>query len=237
MAPPVDAPSFGGGGRREGFLLSWVTLTLAAFSPHAGQGRVYSAELRAALSQEPEAWLHRRVLVRGVASAMPRAVQTPTRRALCPPPQFSQGDPNPAAAGDQLGLTWACAGASPFLTSPRRIPLIGDLVPAPHVAQWDASAVYRVQLQVECPCGRACFEALLLAGCWTGPTMSGSVAARHRRSRRGHAAAAHRGSVEPPAGLRAPRTRAGWSGARATSGRRGYRGHLPRPARLRDRQR
>jgi hypothetical protein len=79
---------------------------------------------------------------------------------LCGTPRFSLRDPDPAAALDRLDLTWR--PGDPLLTVLRRVPLVGGILPAPHVIRWDVVAVYRVYLRVERPCGGACYEAVLL---------------------------------------------------------------------------
>jgi hypothetical protein len=123
-------------------------------------GPVYTvAQLRERLAAHPRAWVGRVVLVRAIASGCwalggPGNAQCRIWR----PGLIDQlGQENP------LALAWATQG--PLLSTLRQLPLLGDLLPAPHGTHWDLPAVYRVQIQAVAAgrCGAApCYQALLL---------------------------------------------------------------------------
>jgi hypothetical protein len=75
-------------------------------------------------------------------------------------PRSSLRDPDPATAHDRLDLTWGPGDS--LLSVLRRVPLLGAILPAPHVIRWNVIADYRVHLRVERPCGCACYEAVSL---------------------------------------------------------------------------
>jgi hypothetical protein len=67
-------------------------------------------------------------------------------------------DPDPASA--RLDLAWT--GGGPMMAFLRQVPVLQTVVPAPQAIRWGAVAVYRIRLQVERPCGAACYAAVLL---------------------------------------------------------------------------
>ena len=124
---------------------------------------VYSvAAIQARLVRHPAAWAKRTVRVRGVAVAMPCALQPPATAVLCGAPRFALNDPDPAAA--PLGLALAWARSDSLLTVLRRVPFLGSIVPAPQAIRWDVVAVYRVRFRALAgtPCGSGCYEAVVL---------------------------------------------------------------------------
>jgi hypothetical protein len=138
-------------------LLAGSGLGLGATQGNGTRGPVYRvAQLASGLHRDPGAWLGHTVLVRGVAGVA--TCTQPPRRVLCGPLRFMLSDPDPAARW--LDLTWTDGG--PVLALLRRVPLLRSVVPAPQAIRWGAVAVYRIQLQVERPCGAACYAVVLL---------------------------------------------------------------------------
>jgi hypothetical protein len=124
---------------------------------------VYSvAQLHSHLEKEPRRWLGRTLLVRGKAMAA-ACVESAATAILCAPPRVFLTDPDPSLAVRPL-LPLAAAGSDPWLTSVRRLPLIGRFAPPPQVIRWEQVAVYRVRLRS--PAGtsgeRGSYEALLV---------------------------------------------------------------------------
>jgi hypothetical protein len=123
--------------------------------------RVYAVAAvltRLAHDPEPEVWLNRTLLVRGIATA--QACMAGPTAAFCGPPRFMLRDPDPRAAATRLDLTWTDGDSLPAVL--RGLPMLGLIFPAPQAIQWDRVAVYRVQLRIEHPCSVACDEAVLL---------------------------------------------------------------------------
>ena len=81
---------------------------------------------------------------------------------LCSPRLVFLTDPGPTLAGASLPLV--SASPDPWLTSVRRLPLIGRFAPPPQVIRWEQVAVYRVRLRS--PAGTSgesgSYEALLV---------------------------------------------------------------------------
>jgi hypothetical protein len=126
------------------------------------RGPIYSvAAIQARLARHPDAWVGRTLLVRGVAVAPPCAQQSVTV-VLCGPLRFALRDPDPAAA--PLGMALAWAGSDSLLTSLRRVPFVGSIVPAPQAIRWDVVAVYRVRFRALAgrSCGVGCYAAVVL---------------------------------------------------------------------------
>lgn len=125
-------------------------------------GPVYSvAELRAQLAHDPRGWVGRTVRVRGRATAC--AIRIDRGYFRCMPRQPRLDDPSTDATTEPLLLAWADPG--PVLTAMRRVPLLGNLLPAPQQVDWGAVVTYRVQLRTATrgSCGgTACYEALVL---------------------------------------------------------------------------
>jgi hypothetical protein len=123
------------------------------------QGPVYTvAQVQAQLWRQPGAWAGRTVRVRGVATewCMPGYSR-------CLLPHLS--DPDLEVASEPLLLAWAAP--DPLLAFVRRVPLLGDPLPAPQAVDWWEVATYRVELRAtpDEACGAAtCYEALLLDG-------------------------------------------------------------------------
>jgi hypothetical protein len=72
---------------------------------------------------------------------------------------------NREASGGRPGLPLAWGSADALLVFLRRLPLLGNLLPAPQRLHWGEVATYRVRVQAipgsSCGSG-ACFEAVLL---------------------------------------------------------------------------
>jgi hypothetical protein len=82
---------------------------------------------------------------------------------MCRPPGIVLGDADPAEIVAPLPLVWA--SPNPLLGVVRRVPLLGDLLPAPQAVIWEEVATYRVELRAmsDESCGAAtCYEALVL---------------------------------------------------------------------------
>lgn len=106
---------------------------------------VYSvATLRADLAREPRAWVGRTVRVRARPEICPREIEDEGmgcgswRPTLVPPTVSDPGD----------FLLLVRGPGDPLLTTLRRLPALGRLLPAPQVVNWGAVAVYRVRLRV-----------------------------------------------------------------------------------------
>jgi hypothetical protein len=98
-----------------------------------------------------------------VAAAAGCWVETADIPAFCAPPRLVLGDDDSAATVVPLPLV--PAGPDPLLAMVRRVPLLGDLLPAPQAVRWEEVATYRVELRAAPNemCGAAtCYEALLL---------------------------------------------------------------------------
>lgn len=139
---------------------------VAAVGGHTDSGPVYSvAAVRAHLAHDPGRWVGRTLLVRG--EVVPCLAMPSADNGLCAalaPRGWQPPSPTPwRAAIDPLPLVHA--SIDPFLGRIRRLPLLGDLLPAPQVPQWGAVATYRVRLRASVNSSRgtgACYEALLL---------------------------------------------------------------------------
>jgi hypothetical protein len=149
-------------------LLGWALLVAAADirATLALGGPLYTvAEVQAHLAHGPRYWVGRTLFVRGEivpCLAMPSAANH-----LCAalaPRGWQPPSPSPwRAANDPLPVVRA--GLDPFLAPVRRLPPLGDLLPAPQVLQWGAVATYRVHVRTipNSLCGASvCYEALLL---------------------------------------------------------------------------
>lgn len=105
------------------------------------RGPVYTvAQLQRAVARHPDGWDGRQVLVQGSAALY---------RTWSPPDsiitQIALVDPGRADSSVPLSLQWG--SPDPLLTSWRRLPVVGRLVPPPQRPQWGTLAVYRIQLQ------------------------------------------------------------------------------------------
>jgi hypothetical protein len=120
------------------------------------------AEVRAALRGDPNTWMNRTLLVRGVAEAV-----SCTPAPAGPPACYSQRLWLAAAGGASTvgALPLSLGTGSRLLATLRSIPLVGTLAPAPQVPRWGAMATYRVQLRAA-PAGSCpvppCYAVLLL---------------------------------------------------------------------------
>jgi hypothetical protein len=123
---------------------------------------VYSvAKLRSHLLEDPQPWLGRTLLVRGEAIARGCRAEAGTL-VLCSPRLVFLTDPGPTLAGASLPLV--SASPDPWLTSVRRLPLLGSVLPPPQVVHWGQVAVYRVRVRsrADTSGGPASYEAVLL---------------------------------------------------------------------------
>jgi hypothetical protein len=140
-----------------------IGLGMAAEIGSPRPGPVYTlGQLHALLARGPDEWAGRTVLVRGMVGVTVCAV--PVTGALCSTPRYSLRDPDPRALSDQLALT--LGAGDPLLTSLRREPLLGAILPAAQAVVWGAVATYRVQLRTPADAGSCdalpCVEAVLL---------------------------------------------------------------------------
>jgi len=144
-----------------GVLLAAV-LAVAAF---AGVGRspIYSvAAVQAGLARDPQAWLGRTVLVRGVVE--PCLGSGSLARFLhCHRQPQDRLDPDPATEGGSLPLV--SGSQNVWLAFLRHLPLMDRVLPPQQTPQWRTLATYRVQLRAmpagDCT-GQPYYEALLL---------------------------------------------------------------------------
>jgi hypothetical protein len=124
---------------------------------------VYSVSgLRARLVRQPQQWLGRTVLVRGIAEVcLDSYGETPDR---CLAARLRLEDANRPAMVAPLLLV--AAPANPLVVRLRRVPVLGRLVPAPQVLPWGIPATFRIQLRTPrsttCDLTAPCYEALLL---------------------------------------------------------------------------
>jgi hypothetical protein len=124
---------------------------------------VYSvADVRSHLAEDPRRWLGRTLLVRGEAIAA-ACVESAATAILCAPPRVFLTDPGPSLAVRPL-LPLVSASPDPWLTSVRRLPLLGSVLPPSQVVHWGQVAVYRVQVRsrADTSSGPASYEAVLL---------------------------------------------------------------------------
>jgi hypothetical protein len=143
-------------------LLLAAGLAVPASSWLPAHGPVYTvAQLQAQLARDPAAVVGRTVGVRGIA--IPAACSTWDAEQDFPcPDRWRQGIVDPDGV-TLLPLT--VGAANPLLAFVRRVPLLGDLLPAPQALDWGEVATYRVQVralpQGSCGMGR-CVAAILL---------------------------------------------------------------------------
>jgi hypothetical protein len=143
-------------------LAGW--LTALATHVHLEHSPVYTvAQVQTLLAREPKQWLGRTLLLHGMVAGepayhpMPSLVDADAAVAIAPLPVARSTRPDPLRA---------------FL---RRVPLLGELVPAPQALRWGADATYRVQLRgapgTWCTMP-PCYQAVLLdaapAASWSG---------------------------------------------------------------------
>lgn len=148
----------------------------------AGRGavppRIYTlAALRTQVQRAPQGWVGKTVRVHALLITC-NDVTPVSGSSPCQDWQLALLDPQ--ATHGTWKLPVLLGFAPPLLTVLRRVPLLGDLAPAPQVLRRGTASAYAVQLR-RAPCarpgGRACFLALLLdAGSWEG-----SAAARQHR--------------------------------------------------------
>jgi hypothetical protein len=156
--------------RQQIALLTLVFATgsaVMALSRPVSHDPVYSvAAVRANLAHDARDWVGRTILVRGgltTCMAIPSEGYGPCAALVPDSWQPSRVDPSSPAEIEPLPVTRA--GLDPRLTRLRRVPLLGELMPAPQVLHWGAISPYRVQLRAiaNSPCGAGiCFEAVLL---------------------------------------------------------------------------
>jgi hypothetical protein len=147
-------------------LLGPVLLTcLAAYQRPLDRGPVYSVvQVEAHLASHPQAWTDRALLLRGVAVAVGGHCHANLAGAapMCPPTRAALEDFGPTASAP---LPLALAGPGPLLAVARRVPLLGEFLPAPQVVNWGEAGTYRVELRAISgePCGAgSCYEAMVL---------------------------------------------------------------------------
>jgi hypothetical protein len=146
-------------------LIASTTVALLALGAQvAGRqvgGPVYTvAALRAQVAQDPEAWMGRTVQVRALASVCTAWL---TAAHVSPCLNWRPALTDPHDDGDALPLV--SGPVPPPVALLRRLPLIGQMAPAPQSPRWDGMDVYRVQLHaLSCgpPQQPECYEALLL---------------------------------------------------------------------------
>jgi hypothetical protein len=137
----------------------------ATFLPLTGQraaGRVYSvAQLHAQIERDPTAWVGRTVRVRGWIPGCPGILSLAGPAACQGSPPLLADSSAPMSAP----LSVAMGAPDPLLAVLRRVPLLGEHVPAPQALRWEANATYRVQLRIapDTWCRRSpCYQAVLL---------------------------------------------------------------------------
>lgn len=133
----------------------------------ADQGPVYSvAAVLDHLERGPHAWIGRTLLVRGrIIPCTPIEISSGAPCPMLVPgtPVLSDASSSPRTMTDALMLTQG--SSDPLLAQARRLPLLGDLLPAPQVLIWGVVGIYRVQLRpmADSNCGAGeCYEAVLL---------------------------------------------------------------------------
>jgi hypothetical protein len=138
-------------------VLVWCILQHAAIQREPVYG---FAEVRAALRGDPDVWMNRTLLVRGVAVACTPAPAGPP---ICYSEHLWFAGAGRAGSSDALPLS--LGASSRVLATLRRIPLVGALAPAPQLPHWGTMATYRVQLRAapggSCPT-LPCYTVLLL---------------------------------------------------------------------------
>jgi hypothetical protein len=137
-------------------------LAIAILGRHEDQGPVYSvAQVQARLERQPDRWLGLPVRLRAVAEPCPMwgSASMGMHCLSSQPVLVDQAN----SLADSLPLTWR--QQSSLLAFLRGIPLVGELLPAPRMANWAAPATYRVQFRAApaTSCGYSpCYRALLL---------------------------------------------------------------------------
>jgi hypothetical protein len=131
------------------------------------RGPVYDiAVVRTHLAHAAKDWVGRPLLVRGwlvPCEAIPTEGDGPCADLVPEPRRATDAAPAAAALTDALPLTREAA--NPLLARIWRIPILGDMLPAPQVLRWGAVATYRVRLRAVANsiCGTTpCYEAVLL---------------------------------------------------------------------------
>jgi hypothetical protein len=130
------------------------------------QGPVYLvAEVRHHLDRDVRAWGVRALLIRGEVVpclAVPSVGERPCAALVSGPWQPSGSAPRRPASDP---LTLVRGAPPPEAALLRRVPLLGDLVPALQLLHWGAVATYRARLQAipKSICGAdVCFEAVMV---------------------------------------------------------------------------
>jgi hypothetical protein len=128
-----------------GLALTGSVLVVTASGSHAPPVSVLSATaLQRQLAHDPQRWLGRTLLVRGVAIARGCRIEAGTL-VLCSPRQVFLTDPGPkpqAVLTDLYPMLLAAAlplvsaRPDPLLTVMRHLPLLGRVLPPPQVVHW-----------------------------------------------------------------------------------------------------
>jgi hypothetical protein len=125
-------------------LLVLGTVAILQVADQTGGGPVYTvAALRTHLAHDPAAWLDRPLRVRAIASgctAWDKAAHV--RSCLTWGPALT--DPGGAYGAEALPVV--AAPAPPLVSFFRRLPLIGEVAPAPQQPRWDSLGTYYIQL-------------------------------------------------------------------------------------------
>jgi hypothetical protein len=138
-------------------------LTGLAISMPPDHGPVYRvAQLASGLHRDPEAWLGRRIMVRGWIEGCPYRRPGPCASWQ---PLLHDVTTRPTAAGAGLPLVPVSTDPDALTALLRRIQWVRALVPAPQAVLWGTAATYQVELRAVTAgrCGGVpCYEALLL---------------------------------------------------------------------------
>lgn len=145
-------------------LLVLGAVVIAQAVDRPADGPVYPvAALRAHLARDPGVWVDRPLRVRAIAIDLCAAWTGMAHIPSCLNRQPALIDPGAPMGMEALPL--ASGPVPPPVAFLRRLPLIGQVAPAPQRPRWDTIAVYRIELRAV-PCGAAeqplCYEALLL---------------------------------------------------------------------------
>jgi hypothetical protein len=139
-------------------------LGVIAVRGQSGWGPVYPvAAVVVGLQRAPHAWAGRTILIRGMVAPCIAVPNVPCASLVAASWPANTADPGAPPAIEPLPL--ALADPTRVLAFMRRVPLLGDLLPAPQVLRWGEVATYRARLQAIADgiCGTGlCFEAVLL---------------------------------------------------------------------------
>jgi hypothetical protein len=157
----------------------WMGYRSVVMASHAmAPGPIYTlTTLRVQLERDPQTWINTSVRVLGLLASCNNVTLRP---GSSPCPVWHTVLRDPLAARSSLEVPVLLGSTPPMLSLLRRVPLLGELTPAPQVLQWGTPAVYAIQLRATpCPLpgSRTCFAALLLD---PGPWQESTAARQYR---------------------------------------------------------